>query len=46
MTPGSGTQATAQKRPLDFTKPMVTLKTSWNNAKANAKVPDSNVTVE
>jgi integrase len=33
-----GTPATRQKRPLDPTKPMVTLKTSWNNVKAKAKV--------
>ena len=33
-----GTPATGQKRPLDPTKPMVTLKTSWNNVKAKAKV--------
>ncbi|MGA2117322.1 MAG: tyrosine-type recombinase/integrase [Bryobacteraceae bacterium] len=33
-----GTPATGKKRPLDPTKPMVTLKTSWNNVKAKAKV--------
>jgi integrase len=33
-----GTPATGQKRPLDPTKPMATLKTSWNNVKAKAKV--------
>jgi integrase len=33
-----GTPATGKKRPLDPTKPMVTLKTSWNNAKKKAKV--------
>jgi len=33
-----GTPATGQKRPLDPTKPMVTLKTSWNNVKTKAKV--------
>ena len=27
-----------RKRPLDPTRPMVTLKTSWNNAKARANV--------
>jgi len=33
-----GTPATGKKRPLDPTKPMVTLRTSWNNVKAKAKV--------
>ena len=33
-----GTPATGRKRPLDPTKPMVTLKTSWNNVKTKAKV--------
>jgi integrase len=33
-----GTPATGQKRPLDPTKPMVTLNTSWNNVKRKAKV--------
>jgi integrase len=33
-----GKPASGQKRPLDPTRPMVTLKTSWNNAKRKAKV--------
>jgi integrase len=33
-----GTPAAGQKRPLDPTKPMVTVKTSWNNVKAKANV--------
>jgi integrase len=33
-----GTPAAGQKRPLDPTKPMVTLKTSWNNVKTRANV--------
>jgi integrase len=33
-----GTPATGQKRPFDPTKPMVTLKTAWNNVKTKAKV--------
>jgi integrase len=33
-----GTPSTGQKRPLDPTKPMVTLKTSWNNVKTKARV--------
>lgn len=33
-----GTPALGQKRPLDPTRPMVTLKTSWQNVKAKANV--------
>jgi len=33
-----GTPATGKKRPLDPTKPMVTLKTAWNNVRTRAKV--------
>ena len=33
-----GSPATGEKRPLDPTKPMVTLKTSWNNVREKAKV--------
>jgi len=33
-----GTPATGKRRPLDPTKPMVTLKTSWNNAQKKAKL--------
>jgi hypothetical protein len=33
-----GTPATGQKRPLDPTKPMVTLKTAWKNVKTKANV--------
>ena len=38
ITEGIGTPATGKKRPLDPTKPMVTLKTAWNNVRTRAKV--------